>query len=424
MFAVVENGHEAGSTAAKDEYWADYLKELVQRIEPADKRIECEELLRMHVEQLQSMGWDDSALTVHKRYLSDLLKKIEEASLLKSCLQQLNIELQLVGSRVYERLFEAAGSEDRKLLTEEQAKNKLFLLLSHLGGKMDEEGMMQLSDPCLFDERLSPHAHFWQTLARTMQSAYPVKELSEPMFHQLRMYIDRQNIHYIRSRFKKSGMTDEQALAAYVQAPGPVGRNGRRIEREPARYHNKLILGEKYSNRVGGNENKKRTVNFHSEFILDSKGNFVSQWNVLEKDEVNNGYHSSLSYYQRRFKENTAYFEEQLMNGESFNYAERNDDRHRRLDVRPPGKLDTPLRKNVGSYGLIGKAEVSEQSEEQAPNIDRKKKWFSPERKNKQRPEMNFDYFSDKGDTYSGGIADRFLDPLRKILQLIKKHIQ
>ena len=47
------------------------------------------------------------------------------------------------------------------------------------------------------------------------------------MMHQFRMYIDRHNIRYIRGRFKKPGMTDEEALELYVHKPAVEGRAGR-----------------------------------------------------------------------------------------------------------------------------------------------------------------------------------------------------
>lgn len=49
--------------------------------------------------------------------------------------------------------------------------------------------------------------------------------------HQLRMYIDRQNIMYIRDFFKQEGDADEQALKRYVFAAKPQGMGGRKLKK-------------------------------------------------------------------------------------------------------------------------------------------------------------------------------------------------
>lgn len=378
---------------------------------------ESSELLRFHAHYIQEMGWDRSALEAYSCYLSEKVESFDESTSFAEILEEVEQQLQRIGSPLYERLFLAFGVDERKQLNEEQAKKRLCLMLQHLGGEIDDNGMLQLLGRCRIDTHLPPHASFWHTVAKTVQAAYPFKELTDQRIHQLRMYIDHQNIMYIRSLFKKIGMTDEQALTAYVKAAAPLGLNGRRIEREPARYHNKLIAGESYKDRVQGYENKKRTVRFHGEFILDRKGNFVSQWNVLERDQVNGGYHSELSYYQERYWEKGAYFEEQLMNGESFNYADRNDEVHRQLDVRPPGKLDPMLRKEIGRYGLLDREIQAERN----TAFGRRSKWFSPERKNKKESEITYDYFSDQGDRYSGRFSERLLTILYRVRLLFRR---
>ncbi len=89
------------------------------------------------------------------------------------------------------------------------------------------------------------------------------------LIHQLRMYIDRQNIMYIRDFFKER----------YVFAAKPQGMGGRKLKKSSARLHNKYLEGASYSL-----INKKRlTPNFHSEFILNEEGTFVTQWDVLLK---------------------------------------------------------------------------------------------------------------------------------------------
>ncbi|WP_086348237.1 DUF3114 domain-containing protein [Candidatus Enterococcus clewellii] len=382
--------------------------------------LDLQEQLLAHESCLSEMDWDPLAVAAYDQYLAKQLEPITDLASLIEMFQSTELQLQKVGSPLYEQLFTAWGRDELEKLTEVQAKKRLQLLLKHLGGEIDENGMLQLLGARSFDECLAPHATFWRTVAKTVQLAYPFKELTNRSIHQLRMYIDRQNIQYIRTHFKKTDMTDEQALAAYVKAPAPFGLAGRRLEREPARYHNKLITGEAYQDRVKGNENKKRTVYFHSEFILDRKGSFVSQWNVLKENSEAGGYHSDLQYYQQHFRNRAAYFEAQLMNGESFNYATRNDEIHKQLDIRPPGKLDPTLRKEVGRHGLYGTCdEIVSLKERKATGASRK--WITPEQKNEQTPELNYDYFSDKGDNYSGRLFERFLDVIWRIKHLFRR---
>ncbi len=69
------------------------------------------------------------------------------------------------------------------------------------------------------------------------------------------MYIDRQNIQYIRTYFKQSNMTDEAALRQYVFTAVPKGLGGKKLKREPARLHNKYLKGTPNLNQA---LNKKR----------------------------------------------------------------------------------------------------------------------------------------------------------------------
>ena len=62
---------------------------------------------------------------------------------------------------------------------------------------------------------------------------------------------------------------------------GQAARDGwAEAEKSSARLHNKYPEGASYSL-----INKKRlTPNFHSEFILNEEGTFVTQWDVLVED--------------------------------------------------------------------------------------------------------------------------------------------
>lgn len=283
---------------------------------------------------MQPILWDDAA----QRLLSkEVIKKTRRRSLkdAREIEQQLLKESCLVGSSIYTKMFHASKQEP---------KEKLALLLGQLGAQM-EEGTLQLTGIYQIDPMMPPHGEFLSLLAKTVQQAYQGKVLDDSRVHQLRMYLDRHNITYIRQRFGGEGITDEAALAAYVRTPKKLGGlGGQKLIAERARFHNKY-----QHNYQSGNENRKRlTPDFHSEFILDANGRFVSQWNVLEFDSAGKLI-TDFYYYKKRYKTYAEWnaFQQQILNGESFNYADRNDLVHRRLDIVPPSQLDHPLRKEI-----------------------------------------------------------------------------
>lgn len=263
-------------------------------------------------------------------------------------------------------------------------------LIRKMGGFIDENGMLQLRNGFLIGERIPPHSRVFEGIAQSVEKAYGetglrgLDEREGRMIHQFRMYIDRHNIAYIRRNFKRDKMTDEEALKAYVHASQKEGgTGGTKMLREPARFHNKYPAGSSYRSYQKGHENKKRlTADFHSEFIIDRNGNFVSQWNVLEEDE-HGRIISDIEYYRDKYlRQGEDAWEEaqrQIMDTESFNYASKNDKVHQRLDIQPPGFLDYDLRRQIAEG------------------------WKSPCRKLKSLKELKnlYCYHSDKGDTYS-----------------------
>lgn len=259
-----------------------------------------------------------------------------------------------------------------------------------MGGFIDENGMLQLGKGFCVGERIPPHGKIFQDFAEYVQNAYGetgLRELSEAegrMIHQFRMYIDRHNIEYIRKFFKRNGMTDEEALMTYVQSDiGRGGLGGCKLLREPARLHNKYPIRSSYREYQRGRENKKRlTPDFHSEFIIDRNGVFVSQWNVLEEDE-HGRIISDIEYYRRKYhKQGQDAWEaaqRQIMDTESFNYASRNDKIHQRLDIEPPGLYDSDLRRQIAGG------------------------WKSPCKRARALKDLKnrYSYRSDRGDVYS-----------------------
>ncbi len=268
--------------------------------------------------------------------------------------------------------------------------NDILELIQKMGGYIDENGMLQLKNGFCVGEKIPPHGKFFRDVAVDVEKTYGETGLGEPedlngrMIHQFRMYIDRHNLAYIRKNFKKEGMTDEEALAAYVQAFRECGGlGGEKMLREPARFHNKYPAGSSYRKYQKGHENKKRlTPDFHAEFIIDRNGGFVSQWNVLEEDG-DGRIISDFKYYREKYLEQgEEAWEEaqrQIMDTESFNYASKNDKIHQRLDIQPPGIFDTDLRRRIAEA------------------------WKSPCRHARALKELKnrYCYGSDKGDAYS-----------------------
>ncbi|MDB7100982.1 MULTISPECIES: DUF3114 domain-containing protein [Enterococcus] len=241
-----------------------------------------------------------------------------------------------IGSNIYTQLW---------MMAEGDAKEKLLLLLEQLGATIDEFNMLQLNEFRRFDEFIAPHSFFLHYIAELVQEAFPngllkAYEEGEHSFvrsvHQLRMYLDKLNLSYVRNHFKKNGMTDEEALAEYGK------RWGVEQQYSPARFHNKYPKNKTFKESIIGRENRKILVNrgFHSEFILNPEGNFVSSWNVLkmENDRVD----SNPAHYSFHFD-----LRKELLDGESFNYASKNDRLHKLLDSSPSKKLDHQVRQQA-----------------------------------------------------------------------------
>ncbi len=351
------------STASLDMSWSEGMEKSVPYFIDVPAGMNEEEynayrnLVISQIKQLEADGWDSAAINAYLTKLNtDLTKENAEAELTKY-----GEQMKLVGSDIYLLLFKNSDKTE---------KQKIDLVLGHMGAVTDENGMLQLGfmkdkDGNLipkpgafkFDPRMAPNDKFLHEFAKCVQSAYKYDPLPLEV-HQFRMYIDKHNIEYIRNEYGQNGkLTDEQALEAYVNAE----LNGEKMYREDARLHNKfpvpevfgsheeanITITEWYEGFWQGDENRKRvSQDFHSEFILDKNGSFVSQWNVLE---VNNGIvNSNPDYYNH-----TENFENQMTNGSSFNYADENDTKdkeesvHTHLDVDPPKTVDPKIRDDV-----------------------------------------------------------------------------
>lgn len=274
-------------------------------------------------------GWDFPAILAFNHYLINRLNNDKKTP--ETIIEQLvSIERKKVGSPSYLILFKNSHYS---------AKEKIDLLLNQLGGVIDKHQMLQLTGSFVIDTKLSPHSLFIELFCQTVQKAYLNETLDSPKIHQLRMYFDRQNINYIRHEFPAA--TDEASLIKYVNTPFPKGLNGQALIRERGRLHNKTPKNMPYTSYISQSPNRKRlTPNFHSEFILDKHGHFVSQWNILKT----NGHLvvSDPKAYTWDLK-----MESQLLNTESLNYGKKNNQEHKRLDSIPPSAFDHKLRKKA-----------------------------------------------------------------------------
>lgn len=297
----------------------------------------------------QKLGWDALAISRGKELI-----ETGQASF---------FDLLQVGSASYIQLLQASS-----LSTDEKLK---LVVYTHLGAKLDSCFFLQLTGPLQLDINIPPHSVFYELVAAWVRELYQNEPyLTDPILHQLRIYFDERNIRYVRKFYKTGHKNDEEALKAYVCSE----LDGEKMLREPARYHNKYPVTTTFRQYYEGKKlNKKRlTPNFHSEFIIDRYGNFVSQWNILERG-TNGLVISDYAYYVKKYptKIEQIAMQKQLLNTESFNYGIKNNGEHIRLDAKPTHCYDHFIRQSAKKNQKIErKAQLN-----QLPNA-----WTSPEK--------------------------------------------
>lgn len=220
----------------------------------------------------------------------------------------------LVGSETFLSMWNAWNTKQQT----ENARNKLTVLLKCLDFPLEltqESSVIQhlLSH---FSSELAPDNPFWHSLASEVQIAFPAPlTLTDSLgkqIHQLRYLISLQQTEFIRRQ--KFGFSDQTKLAYFL-------RNRNFSLSDSDRLHQKKAqagLGAYPSGYDGGNF--KLLIAFHSEFIINRAGKFQ---NILDLDNLNG-----------------------VVNGASFNYANKNDRTHTRLDVKF-GKSDPQFRKKI-----------------------------------------------------------------------------
>lgn len=220
-------------------------------------------------------------------------------------------------------------------LTSKPAKELLTILLNMAALPDDLSGDLADNQFLVgrFSADLAPDDAFWSQLAELVHLAFPAGSLSQPdelakKVHQLRYVISSQQAQYVRQHFRKADMTDGQALARFLKGKRQERRWRKNFDftlTESARLHNKVSFEEGEIIYPDGqmSVNIKILLGFHTEFILDSQGNFL---NEVDAEKVS---------------------QKGIINGASFNYASRNDSRHRQLDINPVKVHDPQFRKLV-----------------------------------------------------------------------------
>ena len=221
-----------------------------------------------------------------------------------------------IGSKAFRHLWKDWQREYQPLQV-------LKLLLAYIEMPEDLSGELEETQHLLsyFDPDLAPHDAFWKDVARLVDLAFPEDSLSknfsiERQIHQLRYLISSQQTQYVRTHYKKTGMTDKEALVAYLRwKPFTMFDQGR--------LHQKISFCDGKGIYPDGipSVNLKILLYNRVEFILDSQGNFL---NEVDAEQVS---------------------ESGVVNGASFNYG--NFKRHWQLDVEPVQPHDPAFRNRM-----------------------------------------------------------------------------
>ena len=273
--------------------------------------------------ELQALGWSQAALdTVFLAEIASLPYESDRQSLFE--------EAFLFGSLLFQKLwsFECRSPQPQ------QAEKLLELAMLYMDMPDELSGEAAEITKLLsrMHPNLSPHAPFWHQFSQTIRQAFsPADFIADSgnqrlkrQLHQFRYLISSQQAQWVRQHFRKSGITDGQALVAYFQAHPDLDCQ----LWESSRLHNKAFVDKDkvtYPDQQPYQANIKILHRFHTEFILDREGQFL---NILDPEKSSqNG----------------------LVNGASFNYGEKpslfNHSSHYYYDVKSPVQWDPQFRR-------------------------------------------------------------------------------
>ena len=304
--------------------------------------LKLEKTLQEQTTALKTSGWSDRSIA--GGYLI-FLEPQKDANKLFTYLEQRFQSCQVFGSPLFQDLWNLETDNlDRKRARELlEYSLELTQFPQELSGRPEETAQLLAH----FDGDLEPDAYFWASFARVVQKAFPKNQLAQKSdlakrVHQFRYLISAQQAQWVRDHFRKKGQTDREALVAYLASKHNISEAKDEFGlvdfhyfvdydlEESSRLHNKAASLRGQSGSVvmlypdfEPLVNIKIVMSFHTEFILASNGRFANELDPEGLDE--NG----------------------LVNGASFNYANKNNKLHRSLDVQPVGPHDPAYRKEA-----------------------------------------------------------------------------
>lgn len=311
--------------------------------------------LRQQAEELKKVdGWDDAAVKNYINQVKSSTAKLQTGQEFYSKRDELYAQTKEVGSDVYTGMYAASKMSSRE---------KLELVLKHLGAEVDEHNFMHLTSAThKFSDKMPPHGDFLMYFRKDVILTFKDKSLKEDksglgqQVHLFRYYLDRQAIYYIRNNYE--GDSDYEKLLAYGEEQGltfdyTTGANYHNrydkdtdVFRRP--YNMKVQVPQENTFDQENDFNNARMV----EFIVNLEtGEFETQWDAYDQHKLPNGrYDSNPEHY--------TYDElHEIANTESFNYGPSKGDnkpnkgiyvgQHNRLDVTQPA--DSELRQKAKS---------------------------------------------------------------------------
>ena len=309
--------------------------------------------LRQQAEELKKVdGWDDEAVKNYINQVKSSTAKLQTGQEFYNKRDELYAQTKEVGSDVYTGMYVASKMSSRE---------KLELVLKHLGAEVDEHNFMHLTSAThKFSDKMPPHGDFLMYFRKDVILTFKDKSLKEDksglgqQVHLFRYYLDRQAIYYIRNNYE--GASDYEKLLAYGEEQGltfdyTTGANYHNrydkdtdVFRRP--YNMKVQVPQENTFDQENDFNNARMV----EFIVNLEtGEFETQWDAYDQHKLPNGrYDSNPEHY--------TYDElHEIANTESFNYGPSKGHnkpnkgiyvgQHDRLDVTQPA--DSELRQKA-----------------------------------------------------------------------------
>ena len=309
--------------------------------------------LRQQAEELKKVdGWDDEAVKNYINQVKSSTAKLQTGQEFYNKRDELYAQTKEVGSDVYTGMYAASKMSSRE---------KLELVLKHLGAEVDEHNFMHLTSAThKFSDKMPPHGDFLMYFRKDVILTFKDKSLKEDksglgqQIHLFRYYLDRQAIYYIRNNYE--GASDYEKLLAYGEEQGltfdyTTGANYHNrydkdtdVFRRP--YNMKVQVPQENTFDQENDFNNARMV----EFIVNLEtGEFETQWDAYDQHKLPNGrYDSNPEHY--------TYDElHEIANTESFNYGPSKGHnkpnkgiyvgQHDRLDVTQPA--DSELRQKA-----------------------------------------------------------------------------